>query len=243
MMNKTAFSLSKRLQGILEMAESGDTVIDIGTDHAYVPIALIQNRCYRLAIASDINRNALEIASKNIQANHLESEILCSLSDGLDRIEQTADCIILAGMGGETIADILDNARLKALAAERIIAQPQSKTELFRSRILKLGLYPVDERILYEDGHFYILMRLEKNPSVYKQCINLFGHDMFLLYGLLPLLATKEQSFKAFVTKKISDCEKILSSASHLPSDDSHIARIKKNLILSKKLVSEGSIL
>lgn len=241
MISKTGFTLSKRLSAIVNMAGSGNIIADIGTDHAYVPISLIVNGNYQKAIAADINKHAVEIARQNIENHQMSSRISCVLSDGLDQIETKADCIVISGMGGELICSILTKNKSRAKAANKIIIQPQSKLELVRASLLSLDLYPEDETILYEDGHFYIAMKLTDNQEPFRQSVRAYGMDTFFSYGLLPLHSRDSKVFQEYVSRKISEYEKILTSVQHLSRKEKRIENIKQKLHLSKFLRIRGN--
>lgn len=100
--------LSKRMQAVAAMVSPGNVLADIGTDHGYVPIALVQEHVIPRAIAMDINEGPLERATAHIREYHLESLIETRRSNGVEMLrEGEADSILIAGMGGELIIGIL----------------------------------------------------------------------------------------------------------------------------------------
>ena len=101
-------NLSKRLERLTDFVSEGNILADIGTDHAFVPIYLVSENKVPTAIAMDINEGPLEKANRNIRSKSLENKIKIRLSNGLDKLEAyEADTILIAGMGGELIVDIL----------------------------------------------------------------------------------------------------------------------------------------
>ena len=103
------FKLSERLMACAEFVNS-ENIVDIGTDHAKLPIWLVKNNIIKYAYACDINRFSLEKSRKNIQKYNLDEKIKVFYSDGLSNVsENIAETIVIAGLGGETIKNILKN--------------------------------------------------------------------------------------------------------------------------------------
>lgn len=234
-MEEKSLNISQRLQTIINMAKTGTVMADIGTDHAYVPISLIKNKAYLKAIAADVNANALMIAQKNIDLHGLNNEIDCILSNGLEKIDTPLDCIVISGMGGEVISDILSKSLEKVNYAEHLILQPQSKLELLRKTLFDLKLYPTNETVLYEDKHFYHIIKTGKDDSEFMQILNKYNFDTYLLYGLLPL--ENSQIFQSYLSRKIMQYRQILHSMeSHSIKDSMRIHKIKRKLSISNIL-------
>lgn len=153
-------ALSRRLQAVAALAEPGKTAADIGCDHGYVGIWLIQHKIFSKVIAMDVRPGPLETAGKNIALYQLEDVIELRLSDGLQRLETgEADCMICAGMGGALICRILENEPEKAKAMKQIILQPQSEISLVRSYLRQNGYTVVKEDMVKEDGKYYPMFR------------------------------------------------------------------------------------
>ncbi len=100
--------LSKRLSAAASLVSDGAIVADIGTDHAYIPINLVLSGKASYAIASDVNEGPIAIAKENIEKYGVSDKIAVRVTNGLDGIEQyKPDCILICGMGGELIVNIL----------------------------------------------------------------------------------------------------------------------------------------
>ena len=125
--------LCPRLQMVADFVRDGAAVADIGTDHAYLPVALVlSGKCPR-AVVSDLREMPLENARQAIRRYHLEDRIVACLSDGLDEIAPDwAQDIIIAGMGGELIAAILARAPWLRNEGKRLILQPMTHAEDFQ---------------------------------------------------------------------------------------------------------------
>ena len=152
-------NLPKRLQAISQLVEKGALVADIGTDHALLPISLVQNKICQNVIASDIAVSPLESADRNIKAYSLLDKIKTVLSDGLENV--TGFCpqnIIIAGMGGETIRDILAASDYPKSSGALLILQPMTHGELLRRFLIENG-YSIEGGTVVREGHrFYVII-------------------------------------------------------------------------------------
>ena len=153
--------LSKRMKAVAAMVTSGGVLADVGTDHGYIPIALIQRQKIKGAIAMDINKGPLARAQDNIASARLGDYIQTRLSDGVAALgEGEADSILIAGMGGELVIHILSEGEKVCKAASELILQPQSDIRKVRE-YLRLHHYKiVDEDMICEDGKYYPMMRV-----------------------------------------------------------------------------------
>ena len=161
--------LSIRLKCIVSMIEKCDSVIDVGTDHGYVPIYLVQKGITKKAIASDINRGPVEKAKKNITRNNAANEISCRLGSGLSTVKEgEVQVAIIAGMGGNLIRDILETDLGIVKKLKYMVLQPVQNAEVLREYLYKIGYEFIDEEICYDDGKFYeiIKVRYDSKPKV-----------------------------------------------------------------------------
>ena len=156
-------SLSPRLQGVLGLCGTCGVLADIGTDHAYLPIAAVSQGLCKSAIASDLHPGPLEIAAKNIARAGLAGQIETRLGDGLMPISPgEADCIVIAGMGGMRIWGILLEGSLQARLAKRLVLQPQHDIVLLRKNLHSAGFEIRVEQLIRETiggkEHFYVVL-------------------------------------------------------------------------------------
>ena len=100
--------LSKRLQLIASLVSENSTIIDVGTDHAHLPIYLCENLKNIKVIASDINEKPLKIAKENIRLYNMEDRVKTVLKDGINELDEYIDTVIISGMGGILISDIIN---------------------------------------------------------------------------------------------------------------------------------------
>ncbi len=152
--------LSQRMRASADLITPGSVLADVGTDHGFVPIALIQEGRIKAAIAMDINEGPLDRAREHIQQAGLTEQIGVRLSDGLDGLKpREADSILIAGMGGALTERILERGGDVTLSASELILQPQS--ELFRVRrwLWSHGYRIMQEKMTLEEGKYYPVMR------------------------------------------------------------------------------------
>ena len=149
------------MKAVAAMVTSGGVLADVGTDHGYIPIALIQRQKIKSAIAMDINKGPLARAQDNIASAQLGDYIQTRLSDGVVALgEGEADSILIAGMGGELVIHILSEGEKVCKEASELILQPQSDIRKVRE-YLRLHHYKiVDEDMICEDGKYYPMMRV-----------------------------------------------------------------------------------
>ena len=150
---------SKRLLEIAKYIDKDDTVLDVGCDHAYLSIYLKKNNLCKSVLASDISENALNYAKKNISKYKLD--INTYVSDGLKDINEYYDTVVIAGMGTSTILHILDT---KVLPNKLIISSNNEHYKL-RSELNKLGYRLLNESIIKENNHYYVIMKYIKGSQ------------------------------------------------------------------------------
>ena len=151
--------LSKRLEQVASMVTKGNIIADIGTDHGYVPIYLVEKGICPKAYAMDINQGPIESAIKNIENYGLSEKIQAIKSNGLEKLEpEKADTIIIAGMGGETILSILKAAPWTADGRHTLLLQPQTHEELVRQYLAENGFTITREALVRDRGTLYTVM-------------------------------------------------------------------------------------
>lgn len=153
--------LSRRLQAVAAMVTKGNVVCDVGCDHGFIPIYLVQNGISPKVIAMDINEGPLAAAKEHIGEYFLAGYIETRLSDGLAALRRgEAGTVICAGMGGRLVIRILEEGRGKLGGAEEIILQPQSELQNVRAYLRGRGYVIADEDMVFEDGRYYPMMRV-----------------------------------------------------------------------------------
>ena len=152
--------LSERLEAVLSLLPQGAVPADIGTDHGYIPIEAVCRGLADRAIACDIGEGPLSSAARNIDAVGLSCAIETRLGDGLDPVcPGEAGAVVITGMGGHLMRDILARGRETAAAAEALVLSPQSEPELVRAWLFENGFTINCEKTVLEDGKYYMLFR------------------------------------------------------------------------------------
>ena len=147
---------SPRLQLIASLVPMGARPVDVGSDHAYLPVYLVQNGRVREAFATDVNEGPIRRAEKNIREAGLSHCIKTRKCDGLDGVEDFApDTVIVAGMGGELIASILDQSGYVQKNAPLLILQPMTQAAHLRNYLAQNGFEILGEHLLPEAHRMY----------------------------------------------------------------------------------------
>ena len=144
--------LDIRLRTAADMVPKGARLADIGSDHAYLPIALCLENKIECALASDINEGPVQAAVANIHKNGLGDRIVAVRADGLDKTRDFApNCITVLGMGGELIVSILDKAEWVKDEGITLVLQPMTHPEILAKYLAEEGFDFIDEKIV-RDG-------------------------------------------------------------------------------------------
>lgn len=145
--------LSNRLLTCCQFVRPGDRVADIGCDHGYLGIHLLQSGIASSVIASDVNRKPLESAVANARKFGVQERISFFLSDGVRQIPRDFDCLVCAGMGADTMISILETAPWLQDSKYRLILQCQSKRPALRKFLARAG-FSISRETLAQDGKF-----------------------------------------------------------------------------------------
>lgn len=222
--------LSKRLQTIADFVKKNSVVADIGTDHAHIPIYLIENKIIDKAYACDINKGPLEKAKENIENFGVSKNIVLRLSNGLDKMSnKEADTIIIAGMGGELIIDILERRKSFFDKKNTFILSPHTKTDEVRDYLLRKGFEILKEDMCIEEGKFYTVMevRYTENKLMYSEAELLYGK--FLIENKHPVLLE-------FLKKEE---EKYISILSNIGLNEDRKKELRHRLDIIKETMNE----
>ena len=151
--------LSKRLAAVAIYVTKGNRVCDVGCDHGFVPIYLVQQGISPGVLAMDVRKGPLMQAQFHIEECGLTQYINTRLSDGLDAYQiGEADTLICAGMGGRLMKYILEARPDKTASFQELILQPQSEIQIFRRFLREQGYRITDENMIEEDGKFYSII-------------------------------------------------------------------------------------
>ena len=155
--------ISKRLELVASFVPQGAILLDVGSDHAYLPIELVERDQIKSAIAGEVVEGPYQSAVKNVENHGLKEKIQVRLASGLAAFEEAdqVSVITIAGMGGRLIATILQEGLEKLANVERLILQPNNREDDLRIWLQEHGFQIVAESILEEAGKFYEILVVE----------------------------------------------------------------------------------
>lgn len=223
--------LSDRMEAIAAMVTDGNVVADVGTDHGYIPIALMTRGRIHKAIAMDLREGPLSRAKEHIVQYGLQDGIDTRLSDGVAALAiGEADTIVIAGMGGELVIHILTDGAKVCKHAKELILQPQSELAEVRAFLREQGYEILDENIIEEDGKFYPMMRV---ASCEKESVNntedVSDADILVEDAYGPVLLQKGHPvLQQFLAKQQKQLEKIMESLQKQPQSGLILRRMQQ---------------
>lgn len=209
--------LSKRLQAVADMVTTGNRVADIGCDHGYVSIYLIEHHISARVIAMDVNVGPLEKAKEHIVQHGLLPYIETRLSDGAAKLlPMEVDTLLCAGMGGKLMIRILEDGKNVIPYIKEIILQPQSEIHLVRQYLRKIGFSITTENMIYEEEKYYPMMRAVPVSSVEseKEFMEDFKYALYDKYGRL-LLENKNPVLQSFLQQRCQNVEQLIAALSN----------------------------
>lgn len=207
------FNLTVRLSALASCVADGARLIDVGTDHAYVPVSLLLDGRAEHAWASDINSGPLRSARENALLYGVADRLTLYLSDGLRDCEcdvNRYDHVVIAGMGGEMIASIISAQKYLTLARPKLILQPMTMQSYLRRFLCENGYRIHEERIVFDEGKYYTVI-----VAFYTgECCNMT--ELELAFGKRNLEAAQSDSVthtylenQCGILKKIVDGKKL----------------------------------
>lgn len=221
--------LSRRLQTVAALVPACACLADIGTDHAYVPVWCVKNGICERALACDVRPGPLHIAQKSIREYGLEGRIQTRLSDGLDALlPGEADVLVIAGMGGLLIADILSRGRAVLTGTTRLILQPMTAAEELRSFLYQHGFRVMDEHVVAEEGKFYNLIEVALGQDMPTEKDIIVGRHL-----------EKELDYAAYLQYKIGMAEKIIAGMERAASVQEGIEAHRRRLAVFRQAMAE----
>lgn len=205
--------LSPRLQVIADFVSVGDKVADIGTDHGYIPIYLIEKNISNCVVAADINEGPLESAKNMVEKYSYEEQIHLRLGSGMEVLEAAeVDTVIIAGMGGVLISELLQHDLDKSRTYKRFILQPMVAQDDLRKYLYENGFKIIDEKLAREGEKYYEIMLVEHGDALLEDEIYLeVSH-----HWMEPL----DPLFDEYLDFKIKKAEKIYKNISTNSSND-----------------------
>ncbi len=202
--------LSRRLETIASFVPEGSAVADIGTDHGYIPIHLVQEGKAKHAIAMDVRKGPLLRAQAHIHEAGLEAHVEVRLSDGLLKLEQNeADCVVIAGMGGELIIHILEEGRGLWEGIPHWVLSPHSELDKVRRFLEEQEFFTWRETMIKEEGKFYTVMGINRTNKAGEKD----NREISYRYGR-SLLESKDPVLKEYLKKEEEQLGQIMRGLS-----------------------------
>lgn len=215
--------LKSRLNMAAQMVRKGSRIADIGTDHAYLPASLILDGSVPCAIAADLRKGPLENAEATVTSYGITDKVELRLSDGLKCINPSeVDDIVIAGMGGILISEILEAAPWVKNRNIQLILQPQSHDEVLRKWLWDNGFKITKEDACFEDGKTYICM-----ATVYTGESSTHSEAEILLGGFIT---RSDEASVSFCEKKLHRIEVRLEALKKSDSENEEIETLEKIL-------------
>ncbi|MBP1925436.1 tRNA (adenine22-N1)-methyltransferase [Sedimentibacter acidaminivorans] len=194
-----------RLEAIKSMVSKCNVVADIGTDHGYVAEMLLKDNTVKKVIATDLNKGPLNRAIEYLTTKNLDEKCDFRLGSGLEILnEKEADCIIIAGMGGELIRDILKTSKKVSLEAKQLVLQPMTAIDKLRKYLIENNYIISDEIIVKELHHFYFIIKANPISSDINNKSETSEKDEIFYEISKPLLEKKDIIMGEYINKIIS---------------------------------------
>ncbi len=206
----------ERLDFIASLTKGSNIILDVGTDHAYTVINAIKNYGVSYAIASDINLSPLKSAQENINKAGLTDKVKLILSNGLKNINDDFDTLIISGIGGLKIKEIIEND-IDKIRNKHLILSPHSDFYKLRLFLVNQGFIISNEYAIYDKDKYYEIIIFDKGLKEYT--------DFELKYG--PILLKKMED--SYLKKKKSEYDS-------LKNIFSKINNIKEKIEVDKKI-------
>lgn len=227
--------LSERMLRTAGFVSRGNRTADVGCDHAYTSIYLIEQGIAPRVVAMDVNAGPLARAKENVRKFGMEGKIDLRLSDGLAKLlPDEADTVLIAGMGGPLMERILTAHPETVAAIKELVLQPQSEIAEFRRFIQSIGFRITEEDMLFEDGKYYTILRAEHGEEApWTEEEYLYGK--YLRKTALPVL-------RAFLEEECRKAKEVLAGLHTAGTEKAErrkeeiLLRLKRNEAMTEKL-------
>ena len=200
--------LSKRLSTVADFVPQDAVLLDVGSDHAYLPIALLEKNKIERAIAGEVVEGPYQSAVKNVASSGLSDRIAVRLADGLEALKPSdkVTVITICGMGGRLIADILDAGKDKLKDVQRLVLQPNNREDDLRSWLQANGFAIIEETIMTENNKHYEIIVAEHGEMTLSHRELRFGPK---------LLGHQTDSFRQKWERELAKLDHALASIPH----------------------------
>ena len=224
--------ISLRLNEICNLVDKNSIVADIGTDHGIIPMMLSKNCISKKIIATDISKNSLEKLEKKLILNDNITNIETRVSDGLDCLDEfEVDTIIISGMGGILIKEILERNLNIAKSANYLILSPNNSLDFLRKFLYENNFFIEKEKDVFENQKYYQILKVKRGKDFYK-------NEYEYLYGKL-LIKNKSENLKLFLENEIKKYESILEKINIESKDNERILELNGLIDEIRGILSE----
>lgn len=196
--------LSARLSAIASMVPKGAYLADIGSDHAWLPIFLVESGKIDWAMAIDNKVGPVLRMKANVAASKAANHIICSHSDGISAISDGVDTLALCGIGGLLSCEILEAHPEKLTNIRTIILDPHRDLIAVRKRVTELGFHIAEERMVFEDKLYYTLIRFERGFPSAPYTANELAFGPILMKGEDPVYVEWLEAQKKKVSRLLN---------------------------------------
>lgn len=217
--------LSPRLKCVASFVKKDARVVDVGTDHGYIPVYLVENNISKKIIATDINKGPLNKAKRLIQLRQYEDYIETRLGNGLEVLNpKEVDTAIIAGMGGLLITEIIAGAENVVKNIDTFILQPMVASDLVRKFLYSNNFKIIDEKLAKEEEKIYEIIVAQHGKDKLEK-------EIHLEIGKC-LINNRDKLLNDFIRKKICEIDKILYK---MEGKNSKKAELKRQDLLIRK--------
>lgn len=224
--------ISRRLKTVARLVGQNMVLADVGCDHGYIPIYLMQKRQIPKAIAMDVNEEPLLRAKEHIREWGLDAYIETRLSDGVKALEPgEVQSVVIAGMGGPLMEKIIREGKAVFDKAEELILQPQSEIEEFRRFLAEEGFSIVAEDMVEEDGKYYPMMKAVHGTMDYASVAE-YRYGKNLLLQRHPVL-------KEFLQREQRKAEEI---GERLKDSDTPSAKMRRTQMEEEEIIRKEAL-
>ena len=223
----SGYLLPPRLKYIASLVPKGSLVADVGTDHAHLPIYLIENRITNRVIASDIVDGPIMSAKKNISAHGLDGKIEVIKSDGIVKVfPLSPETVIIAGMGGETIRDIISACEYSKVAAPLFLLQPMTHAEVLRKYLIENGFSIVSESVVREQHRYYVIISAQFK-ELQQHYFEFKSENADLIYELGGIVPASSNDAESYLLWKKQTLERTLNGLLKSASQNEKITDVR----------------
>lgn len=216
--------LKGRIKFIADMIPECTILSDIGTDHAYIPIYMVENEKCSKAIACDVREGPVAVANRHIRQYGMEGRIETRLGSGLNPLnEDEMDVCVIAGMGGVLIRELLTEDIEKAKLANALVIQPMNCIELVREWLFQNGFEILDEGLINEGFRIYNVIVAQWTGKIAKK-------ELVYYYIGEKLIEKKDPLLKKYINRRIDLMDRVLKQMSAMKDQDSSLISDQRNI-------------